>query len=267
MTELVMRKRAARQGEIGLFIDAAVFESDFAAIKMDAQVKAIVTQPRSLRQLKFAWSLATKVAEACDWLHEKEDAMDEILIAARHCRRIFDPLRNTVRWKPLPTNFAAMDGVAYTKLLKRMVYVVCDRFIPGMTDETMIAEIEAMIGPDTEPAPAPRPARRPRAAKAPEPESEVMPPATDNNMPPATRPADDTPAPPADGPLPPQNADEYAHAARQWIAKQTDLRAAQDYFDGEMHTAMRARLQVSVGLNRSLHRELLLHFENKDKAK
>src|SRR5690606_41092410 len=66
----------------------------FGHIKMDTEVNVKATTPRSLRQIKFAWALATKIAEACDWLDTKEDAMDFMLIEARHYRRIFDPLRN-----------------------------------------------------------------------------------------------------------------------------------------------------------------------------
>src|SRR5690349_2245649 len=60
MVELVMRKRAGHAGEIGLFVDSPVWEGELANIKEGAEVKVVATTPRSLRQLKFAWALATK---------------------------------------------------------------------------------------------------------------------------------------------------------------------------------------------------------------
>ena len=151
MTDLVMRKRQGHTGEIGLFIDSPVFEEDFAHIKIGAEVQVKATTPRSLRQLKFAWALATKIAEACDWVESKEDCMDFMLIEAKHFRRIYDPLRNVAILKPKPTNFGAMDGTEYTRLLKRIVFVATTIMVPGMDDNALKTEIEAMIGPDLEP--------------------------------------------------------------------------------------------------------------------
>lgn len=145
-----MRKRRARAGEIGLFVDAEVFEDDFASIKMDAEVKAKVTTPRSLRQLAFAWTLATKIADACDWLDDKESAMDYMLIEAKHFRRIYDPLRKIAHLRPLPTNFAEMDGAKYTRLLKRMTYVAVTHIVPGLAESDLKREIEAMLAPSNQ---------------------------------------------------------------------------------------------------------------------
>jgi len=104
-TEIVLRKRAStRVGEIGLFCDVEVWEDDFAAVKNDSDVKAVLSQPRSLKQHKFAWALATKVADACDFLDTKEDAMNYMLIEARHARFIYDQRQNISYTVPKPTN-------------------------------------------------------------------------------------------------------------------------------------------------------------------
>jgi hypothetical protein len=148
VVKLVMRKRAGQTGEVGLFVDSEIFEDDFSHIKLGAEINVEATTPRSLRQLKFAWALATKIEKGCDWVDSKEDAMDFMLIEARHFRRIYDPLRNVAILKPKPTNFGAMDGTEYTRLLKRLVHVAVTIMIPGMDDAALIAEIEAMVGPD-----------------------------------------------------------------------------------------------------------------------
>jgi hypothetical protein len=144
-----MRKRASLgKGEIGLFVDSETWEDDFAHVKMGAEVSIEATTPRSLRQLKWAWTLATKVAHGCDWVDSKEDAMDFMLVEAKHFRRIYDPLRKVAILKPKPTNFGAMDGTEYTRLLKRLVHVAVTIMIPGMDDAALVAEIETMVGPD-----------------------------------------------------------------------------------------------------------------------
>lgn len=263
MTELVMRKRAGRAGEVGLFVDSPVFEDDFGHIKIDAEVNVKATTPRSLRQIKFAWALATKIAEACDWLDTKEDAMDFMLIEARHYRRIFDPLRNVAVLRPKPTNFGAMDGTEYTRLLKRLVHVATTVIVPGLDDTALRSEIEAMTGPDIEPPPEDR---KSRARK----QKEVMPntelestngrniaqPPTDHQPPALDQSA-------ATAPLGPQNADEYVIACEAWIGRQTDQRAAMSYFESDAQIQKRAELRVSVGQRKMLLRKLAEHFEAK----
>lgn len=148
-TELILRKRAStRVGEIGLFCDVEVWEEEFSAIKNDSDVKAVVSQPRSLKQHKFAWALATKVAEACDFLESKDDAMNYMLIESRHARFIYDQRRDISYAVPKPTNWGAMDGTAFTKLLKRMTHVVGTHIVPGIDNGALRAEIERMLNPD-----------------------------------------------------------------------------------------------------------------------
>lgn len=157
-TEIVLRKRAStRVGEMGLFCDVEVWEGEFSAIKMDSDVRVTVSQPRSLKQHQFAWVLATKVAEACDFLETKEDAMEYMLIEARHCRIIHDKLRGITYARPKPTNWGAMDGVAFTKLLRRMTHVVATHIVPGIDKDELRREIEKMLHPDLIPTEDTRP--------------------------------------------------------------------------------------------------------------
>jgi len=150
MTDLVMTKRAGRQGEVGLFIDSEIWEEGFQAITMGGEVTVKATMPRNLKQHKFAWALATKLAELCSSGDErltKEDMMDHLLVEARHYRKVWDPLRKKVELKPKPTNFGAMDGVAYTRLLNRIKYVAVTHLIPGLDPSELKREVEAMLAP------------------------------------------------------------------------------------------------------------------------
>ena len=156
MVELTMRKRVGRQGEIGLFVDTPIWDEEWASLKMDAEIRIEATSPRSLQQLKYAWTLAGKIADACDWMDDKMDAMEYLLIEARHYRRIYDPLRQRAYIRPKPTNFGAMDGTSYTRLLKRMKHVALTLVVPGLEESALKAEIEAMIGIDCNPAPEPQ---------------------------------------------------------------------------------------------------------------
>lgn len=265
MTDLVMRKRQGRAGEMGLFIETEIFEEDFSHIKIGAEVQVKATTPRSLRQLKFAWALATKIAQACDWVETKEDCMDFMLIEAKHFRRIYDPLRGVAILKPKPTNFGAMDGTDYTRLLRRITHVAVTIMVPGMDDSALKAEIEAMIGPDlpaSAPEPAPKPARAPRQRKAAA-ESQPQEPASGAaQAAPSTPPQEDTAAGHA---APPQNEAEYIAACQSWLKKQTDRHKAFDYFNGEAHRQIRIDLKVSTGSRKMLERQIGEFFDERDK--
>lgn len=274
MTDLAMRKRAAvRAGEVGLFVDAAPFEEDFGHIKLGAEVQVKATTPRSLRQHKFAWALATKIAEACDWLETKDDAMEYLLIEAKHFRRIYDPIRKIAHLRPKPTNWGAMDGTEYTRLLKRMTHVAVTQVCPGLEEGPLRAEIEAMIGPDVSTEHLDRqsvdqPKRRTRrnqslAEGQPSREEVVGSPDTQGTgqepvhvappeePPPATR---------AEGATI-TTAAQYIARAREWIKKQRNHQVAVDFLDDADQINLRKTCKVSVGELKMLKRELAQHFE------
>lgn len=149
MVKLVMRKRAAQHaGELGLFVDFEPFAEDFSAIKLDAEVEVDAKTKRSLKQHKFIWALATKVAEACDFLETKDDAYTYMLIEAKHARYIYDHHRQISYAVPKATNWGAMDGSAFTKLAKRITHIVGTHIVPGIDNELLRAEIEKMLAPD-----------------------------------------------------------------------------------------------------------------------
>lgn len=274
----MVKRAAVRAGEVGLFISAEPFEEDFSHIKTGTEVQVKATQPRSLRQHKYAWALATKVAEACDWLETKDDAMDFMLIEAKHFRRIYDPLRKVAHLKPKPTNWGAMDGIAYTALLKRMKHVVTHLIIPGLLESDLVAEIEKMIGSDfpqqQDPEPA-KPTRRNRSAprKPAEPAGEDA--DKGGDAPNRVSDGESYSVAPADSPPPegrpevsgPTNEAEYIQACLKWLQKQTNRFEAFDYFNGEVHRKMRFDLKISTGTRKALERQIGEFFDEQDKAR
>lgn len=145
MTDIIMVKRRARAGEVGLFINAEPFEHKFGSIKMDTDLKVSVSVPKSPKQLKFFWALAGKVAENCDWISDKDNAAELILVHARHVRYVHDKLRGTTEIRA--KGISDLGGDEFLRLLKRCVYAVETEFLPGMPEGTLKREIEAMLGP------------------------------------------------------------------------------------------------------------------------
>lgn len=142
-SDLVMTKRKAQPGEVGLFIDSEIWEEAFSSIKMGAEVRAIVTVPSDLRYLKFFWALCDKLADNCDWIVDKDDAHDKLLLEARHAAYFYDHIRKRSEIKP--KSVAKLSGDAWIRLLRRCSHAVATKFIPGMDENELKREIEKMI--------------------------------------------------------------------------------------------------------------------------
>lgn len=125
---------------------------ELARLPLRQQVLVKVTMPRNLRQHRLAWALATKISEACDWLHDREDAMSWLKIKARHVRYIHDTHSGETQIVPKSIRFAALDQMGFDRIFKRMVYVTVTEIIPGMDENALRAEIENMVGIDTSPS-------------------------------------------------------------------------------------------------------------------
>lgn len=103
-----------------------------------------IRTPRNIRQFKLAWALAAKVAEACDFLHDQEDAMDWLKIKARHVKIIQHD--GQVAIIPRSIAFASLSQEAFKRVLDRMIYVTCTEIVPGLEEGDLRREIEGMIG-------------------------------------------------------------------------------------------------------------------------
>lgn len=121
MVELVLRKRRARAGEIGLFLESDVFEEEWGLIKMDTDVDVQATQRGTERHLKFSHVIAKWVAD-CNGedFADAQDARDALLIECKHVRRKFDKLRDKAELVPKPTR--DLDLTAWARLIKLMAY-------------------------------------------------------------------------------------------------------------------------------------------------
>ena len=143
-----MLKREARHpGEIGLFPTDPMSADDFAALPSDRDVFVTTRSARNPRQHRFAWALATKLADACDFLHDKRDAMNLLCIKARHVSIVHDPKAKRTHFVPKSIAESEVDGVEFDRLLKRFVWIVVSDILPGLKESDLTREIEEMISP------------------------------------------------------------------------------------------------------------------------
>jgi hypothetical protein len=101
---------------------------------------------RNPRQLSLAWCLAQKLADAVDGLHDKEAAMDELKILARHCRYRVD-LKTGVIIAPIPRSiaFESLDQVHFDRIFDRFIWLICHELVPGLEEEALRLEVLEMV--------------------------------------------------------------------------------------------------------------------------
>lgn len=276
--EIFMRKRAAKEGEIGLFVETSVFDEEFSSIKMGAEVAAELSVPVHPKYRKFFHALCGKLAEGVEWFNgDKDFAKEQLLLQCRHATYHHDKLRNKTEIRAKTT--ANLDADGWIRLLRCATDATIREYLPGVPEGTLKAEIEQMLGMGpldlSVPAPKEEPKKRqraPRAAKQSPAEGRTQREEVVGEVKPDTGEGQGKEPPhhvaPADSPPPegrpegPTNEEEYVAACRAWIAKQTasheDARA---YFEGDHHVELRRKCGVSIGVRNLLRRELAAKYE------
>lgn len=140
MAGMILRKRRARAGEIGLFVDHEIFAEDFATLKLDSEyaIEAKGTADTT-KYVRFSWVIADKIVATGAFDH-KDDARDAALIECRHYRRKFDKLRGKAELIPKPTS--DLDQTEWIRLIRRLVHVATTVF--GVPEEELNSEMPPM---------------------------------------------------------------------------------------------------------------------------
>lgn len=142
-TELVLRKRIAKPGEAGLFLETPAFQDEWESIRIGAEVEAVCTVPEEAKYRKFFYALCGMLADNCDWLESKDDAKEKLLFECRHVTYHHDKLRGKTEIRAKSTKNLSSDQ--WIRLLKRASHAVTTKFIPGMPENELKREIEEMI--------------------------------------------------------------------------------------------------------------------------
>src|ERR1700677_1989963 len=143
--EILLRKRAAKAGEIGLFLETPVFEEEWNSIPRDTEVRAELSVPATLKYMRFFRALCGLLAQNCDWLNgDPEFAKEQLLMECRHVTYHVDKLRQRTEIRAKTTR--SLNADQWIRLLRRATHAVGEKFIPGMPDNELRKEIERMIG-------------------------------------------------------------------------------------------------------------------------
>jgi len=145
VTEIFLRKRRAKDGEIGLFPEGAVFEEEWQSIAIGAEVDAKLSVPVNEKYRKFFHALCGKLAEAVELFGGSKDfAKEQLLLQCRHATYHHDKLRGKTEIRAKTT--ANLSSDEWIRLLKRANYVAVSEYLPGVPEGVLRDEIEKMLG-------------------------------------------------------------------------------------------------------------------------
>lgn len=144
MAEIAMRRRGATL----VPVDEIAADELRLAAKDGSDVMVEVRTRRSIRQHRYAWALAQKVADSCEHVHDRADAMEMLKIAARHVRWVVDWRTGEMHAIPKSIAFASCTQAQFSRLMDRFVFIVLRDILPGVEESTLRAEIEAMVTGD-----------------------------------------------------------------------------------------------------------------------
>ena len=141
MIEIAAQKRKAKfSGEVGIFGADQISDEEIKKLG-DDMVWVEITVPRNLRQIRYLWALAQKLTDG--GLYEsKEDAMDDLKIKARFARFGVEDGRTVV----VPRSLSRQRGDVLSRLINRIVFIVCADLLPHVKEVDLRREIEEMVG-------------------------------------------------------------------------------------------------------------------------
>jgi hypothetical protein len=106
----------------------------------EAPLWAEISTPQNIKLLRLLWAIAQKLSDG-GLYSDKDDAMDDLKIRARHARFSVEKGRTVI----VPRSLSRMGRAALSRLADRFIFVVCSDLIPGMKESTFRAELEDML--------------------------------------------------------------------------------------------------------------------------
>ena len=136
-----------RRTEAGLVAADTEAAKALAKVKTGDRVLVKVHRPRSIDQHRLFWGLLTHVAEATNF-----ETPERLLTALKIALGRYDLLgmpNGKVVPVPHSISFASMGQDDFQRFFDDSVRLICERVLPHMTSEQLIAEVQEAIGART----------------------------------------------------------------------------------------------------------------------
>jgi hypothetical protein len=148
MPKIILKRREARAGEIGLFPADARADEVCAKIKLGNEATADVRNARNTRQLKLFWVIVDFVSEHCELFEGrvKDDIAEALKIATGLVRRCIDIETGEVTNIVRSIAEDKLEQATFDDFFQKACLVIAQRWMPaGTTPESVRAELLAKI--------------------------------------------------------------------------------------------------------------------------
>jgi len=139
----LVKRRAAFKGEVGLFAVDQVADEDLSAISMDSEVIGDLSSEKNLKALRYLWALVTITASNSDLFLDKDEAMEQLKLRARHARMVMD--KKTGELEIRPKSLKRISDQVLQRLIRRVKYIILTEVLPGIDDAALEAQVQEMM--------------------------------------------------------------------------------------------------------------------------
>ena len=140
MTDLLFRKAAKSLIPLDETAEAALSKIGIGDV---VRIKGL-TRPRNPQHHRLYWALLGLAVDNSEMFEDTEQLHFMLKVATGHVREFINP-DGQVFYEPKPTDFASMGQDDFNAYFDKCVKVICQRVIPGMSDEDLKAEALEMI--------------------------------------------------------------------------------------------------------------------------
>lgn len=138
--DLVMVKRDG-----GLFPADMLSIERFEKMKTGAEALVHAKTPRNVRHHRLAWVLAEELANCCDFLFDREDAMEYLKLKSRHVDWLTDHQTGKVYPRTRSIAFASLSQEKFDTIFNRFVWVACNVIVPDLEEQALRDRIHQIV--------------------------------------------------------------------------------------------------------------------------
>jgi hypothetical protein len=140
---ILVKRRAAYKGEVGLFADNEMSESDLALATMDEEVLCKWYSPRNLQAMRFLWGLVWKTWQNTDLWLDHHKAMEDLKRRIHFTKMLWNPKNK--KTEPTVRSLTRINNEELRLVTERIMDVICQDIIPGIERDDLRREVEEML--------------------------------------------------------------------------------------------------------------------------
>jgi hypothetical protein len=114
--------------------------------KVAETYRATIVKPRALVSLRRYWGLVNLVLHNTEQFESKDQLHQYLKLRARHATPIVSKTTGEVFMVPNSIDFDTLDETQFQEVWSRVIDVVCEEILPGITEDEINLELQRYMG-------------------------------------------------------------------------------------------------------------------------